>query len=125
MLPRRGFLACAQPHDRVAHPHRLARLERDIAALAVALVEQPQHRDPLRHRRRTGFVDIGLGHVDRDDVRCRLAALFDRRGRCGRGRRAGRAHRLDSLPGTHTERGHERRPAEEPQARHHSGIQAS
>src|SRR3546814_11504069 len=41
LLPRRGFLACAQPHDHVAHPHRLARFERDVAAFAVALVEQP------------------------------------------------------------------------------------
>jgi hypothetical protein len=49
-LPGRGRLAGAKPDDRIAHPNRLARLERDRAGDAVALVEEPEHGDPLRHR---------------------------------------------------------------------------
>jgi hypothetical protein len=65
-LPRGGGLAGAQADDDVADPHRMARLERQIARQAVALVEQADHRDPLRHRGRSGrFVGHGLGDVDR------------------------------------------------------------
>ncbi len=53
-LPGGGGLAGAQADDHVADPDRLARLQREIARQAVALVEQAQHRRPLRHRRGSG-----------------------------------------------------------------------
>jgi hypothetical protein len=53
-LPRLGRLAGAEPHDRVADPHRLAGAQGQIARLAVALVEEAKHGDTLRHRRGAG-----------------------------------------------------------------------
>jgi len=65
-LPRRGRLAGAQPHDHVADAHRLAGPQGQVAPEAVALVEQADHRDPLRHRRRAGReLRHCLGDVDR------------------------------------------------------------
>jgi hypothetical protein len=51
ILPRRGRVARAQADHRVAEANRLAGFQRDVADDAVALVEQPEHRDPLGHRR--------------------------------------------------------------------------
>ena len=73
ILPRRAGIAGAQTDHRIAHADRLAGLERDIADDAVALVEQPEHRDSLAHRGhprhrldRPGHVDgHGIGTVDR------------------------------------------------------------
>jgi hypothetical protein len=53
-FPGRGGLAGTQPDDHVADPDRLPRPQRQVALQAVALVEQAEHRDPLRHRRRAG-----------------------------------------------------------------------
>jgi hypothetical protein len=68
-FPGRGFLARAQPDDRIADPDRFTRFHRQIARLAVALVEQAERRDALVHRRRAL---IGIGritrHVDRLDA---------------------------------------------------------
>jgi len=50
IFPRRGGIASAQADDGIAHADRLAGFERDIADDAVALVEQPKHRDALAHR---------------------------------------------------------------------------
>jgi hypothetical protein len=50
-LPRRGGLAGAQADDDIVDPHRLAGFELDIARLARAFVEKPEHGDTLRHRR--------------------------------------------------------------------------
>jgi hypothetical protein len=50
-LPGRSRLAGAKPHDHVvADPQRLARLQRQLARDAVALVEEAENRHPLRHR---------------------------------------------------------------------------
>jgi hypothetical protein len=51
-LPRRGALASTQMDHGVTNSRRLAGLERDVARLAVTLVEEADHRDTLRHRRR-------------------------------------------------------------------------
>ena len=76
-LPGRGGLAGAQPHDRVADPKRLSRLHRQVALDAVALVEEPDHRDPLRHRSRAGrLAGHRLGHVDGLDLGRRLAVAL-------------------------------------------------
>ncbi len=51
-LPGRGGLAGAQADDDVAIADRLARLQREVLLDAVALVEQADDGDALRHRRR-------------------------------------------------------------------------
>jgi hypothetical protein len=51
-LPRRGLLAGAQAHDHVADANRLTRLQLQVAAGAVSLVEEAQHRHPIGHWRR-------------------------------------------------------------------------
>jgi len=89
-LPRRGLLARTQPQDHIARTHRLTGFEGDVAGLPVALVEQPQHRDPLRHRRRArgqrgGVGDVGGHHflarpgLGRDLDRVRRGGLVLRR----------------------------------------------
>lgn len=50
-LPWGRRLAGAQAHDRAADTQRLARLHRELAGDAVALVEQADHGDALRHGR--------------------------------------------------------------------------
>jgi hypothetical protein len=65
-FPGGGRLAGAQPHDHVADPDRLARPQRQVALEPVALVQQADHGDALRHRRRArSQLGDGLGHVDR------------------------------------------------------------
>jgi len=59
-FPGRGGLAGAQPHDGIAHAQGLARLQRESAREAVALVEQAQFRLALRHWR-AGQFGGGLG----------------------------------------------------------------
>jgi hypothetical protein len=75
-LPRRGRLAGAEADDHVAGPHRLARPKREVPRYSVALVEEADHSDPLRHRRRSGS-DRGhrLRHIDRLRLRLRLLPL--------------------------------------------------
>jgi hypothetical protein len=50
-FPRRGHFARAQAHNHVPDPHRLARLERQVADDAVTLVEQSKDGDAIGHRR--------------------------------------------------------------------------
>jgi hypothetical protein len=65
-LPGRGGLAGAQPDDGIADPDRLARLQRHVARQAVALVEEAEDRDALRHRRGSRRLGgDGLRNVDR------------------------------------------------------------
>jgi len=51
LFPRRGAFARRQAQDDVTHALRFARLQLDVAADGVALVEQSEHRDALGHRR--------------------------------------------------------------------------
>jgi hypothetical protein len=108
-FPGRGRLAGAQPHDNVAGADRLARTEREFAHLAVALVEQPQHRDALRHRCRAGRkLGDGLRHIDRLDFFLILLVLLlgalrraggeGQHGREG-GNRAARRHAQSGVQG--------------------------
>jgi hypothetical protein len=72
-LPGSGGLAGAQPDDRVADPNRLAGLEGDRPGDSVALVDEPEHRDPLRHRSGAGSHGRhGLRDVDGARFRDRL-----------------------------------------------------
>jgi hypothetical protein len=71
-LPRRAGLAGAQPDHHVADPNRLPGLELEVARDAVALVEQPKHRDALRHRSGAGR---DRGHRLRNVDRLRLGLV--------------------------------------------------
>jgi len=51
LFPRRGALACREPHDHVTDAALLAGLDLDVARDVVALVEQPEHCHPVGHRR--------------------------------------------------------------------------
>jgi hypothetical protein len=55
VFPWRGRLAGAQPDDRVLPAHRLAGVERDVLDDPVALVEDSEHCDALRHRGDAAF----------------------------------------------------------------------
>ena len=68
IFPRRGRIAGAQADHGVAEADRLSGLERDVADDAVALVEQPKHRDALAHRSHARHRCHGLGHVDGDGI---------------------------------------------------------
>jgi hypothetical protein len=50
-FPRRGRLAGPQAHDHVFPPDRLAGAQRDVLDDPVALVEEAEDGDALRHRR--------------------------------------------------------------------------
>ena len=71
LLPRGGRLARPQPHDHVFPADRLAGVQRDRLDDAVALVEQAENGDTLRHRRHSalavrsgrGLPRLGQGHV--------------------------------------------------------------
>ena len=58
-------IARTQAHDRIPKADRLSRLEDDIADDPVTLVEQPEHRDALRHRRHPRHRFDRLRRVDR------------------------------------------------------------
>jgi|TARA_Y100000815_G_scaffold81040_1_gene70180 hypothetical protein len=70
IFPWRGGFARLQPHDRIAHPDRFARLQRQVTGQAVALVQQAQHGGSLGHRRAghdaiVGGADRRALHLDR------------------------------------------------------------
>jgi len=113
ILPRRGLFAGAQAHDRAADPRGLAGLHLQIADEAVALVEQPEHRDALTHRSRA----LDPADFLRDPFRFGelrrgfagpLAAVPIARGQRGRRDKRqqrdageGGAHEAQSAPGRH------------------------
>jgi hypothetical protein len=65
VFPRSGRFARAQPHDRVFPAHRLAGVKRDVLDDAVALVEDPEHGNALRHRRYAALAMRGRGSLPR------------------------------------------------------------
>jgi hypothetical protein len=71
-LPGRAGFAGAEANDDVAHPNRLPGLQLDVPRDAVALVEEPQHRDALRHR---GGAGRDRGHRLRNVDRLRLGLV--------------------------------------------------
>jgi hypothetical protein len=78
-LPRRRRLAGSKVDDDVARSHRLARFHRQRLGYSVALVEQPEDGDALRHRSRARRLggDV-LGDVDGGRVARRLAVALRR-----------------------------------------------
>jgi hypothetical protein len=71
-LPRCSRFASAQADDHILPARRLAGMKRDVLDDAVALVEDPEHRHALRHRRNSGLVGAA----------CRSGGIA--RGRSGR-----------------------------------------
>jgi hypothetical protein len=55
-FPRSRRLAGAQPNDRIVQSDRLARLHPNIARDAVALVENAENGDAIRHRSDPGLL---------------------------------------------------------------------
>jgi len=73
-LPRSSRLAGAKADDRVAHAQRLAGLHRQVADDAVALVEQPDHRDAIGHRRLADILQrCALTRIDQRRLRLLIA----------------------------------------------------
>jgi hypothetical protein len=65
LLPRSGRLARAQAHDHVLPADRLAGMQRDTLHDPVALVEDAEHGNPLRHRRHAALAGCGRHHLAR------------------------------------------------------------
>jgi hypothetical protein len=74
-LPRSGRLASAQCDDHILDPPRLARPQGDVADDPVALVEQPEHRDALRHRSHSSLPSGRLHGLGRGRPPARLTLL--------------------------------------------------
>lgn len=74
-FPRRAGFARAQPDSDILDPHRLPWAKRQVADDSVALVEQAEDRDALRHRRDPRLLGGGAGYVDRDRLVCVLFGL--------------------------------------------------
>jgi hypothetical protein len=105
LFPRRRRLAGAQPHDDVLPADRLTGMENDVLDEAVALVEDADHRHPLRHRRDSGRALAQRRRALPDRRRRalvtlpRLAAGGERERRCDR--QQGRAAQLHCYSGIH------------------------
>jgi hypothetical protein len=65
LFPGGGRLAGTQAHDHILPANRLAGMQRHRLDDAVALVEDAQHRDPLRHRRDAALAIGGRGGLAR------------------------------------------------------------
>jgi hypothetical protein len=65
ILPRRAGFAGAQADDGIADPHRLSRLQRDVADDPVAFVEEAEDGHPFRHRSHAGVGIDGFRNIDR------------------------------------------------------------
>lgn len=76
LFPRRRRVARLQAHRYILDPHRLARLQRQVANDAVALVEEAEHRNPLSHRRDPGLVGGRSRYFDGQRLVVRLVTLF-------------------------------------------------
>jgi hypothetical protein len=71
-LPWSGRLARLEPHRDILDPHRLSRLQGQVANDAVPLIEQAKHGDAIGHPRDPGL----LGERARHFQRHRLVARF-------------------------------------------------
>jgi hypothetical protein len=67
-FPRRGRLARAEPDDHVLPPRRLARVKRDVLDDPVALIENAEDPDPLRHRCHAALPGSGRGGLVGGDL---------------------------------------------------------
>jgi len=129
-LPRRGALARAQMHDRVAIAQRLSGAHLQFPGLAVALVEQPQHRHAFGHRRRAFD-----HHLDGAGVELNLVARLiacpaghrqrDARTRRGRGRCGALLPRAPAEPARNADHHRDQQGDARPARIHASGLHAS
>jgi len=71
LLPGRGAFTGAQPQHHVTGALGIARSHRHVATFAIALVEQADHRDALRHRRHARRGGDSAVRIDRLDVAAR------------------------------------------------------
>jgi hypothetical protein len=102
VFPRRRRLARPQPHDRVLPPHRLPGVKRNVLDDPVALVEDAEHRDPLRHRRHPALAVSRRRRLPRRRQRdsLLLVALAARRKGQHRQRDSRRAHVYSGIQGS-------------------------
>jgi hypothetical protein len=102
-FPRRGRLAGAQAYDHVLPPHRLAGVERDVLHDAVALVEDGENGDALRHRGHARLVrtrrDGGVGD-DRSRRILLVAAAARRKGERDQHRCRQASHAYSGIQGS-------------------------
>jgi hypothetical protein len=75
-LPGRRSFASAQAHDRVLDLNRLARTNGEVANDAVALVEQAEHGNPLRHRGNPCLIGGSRGRRGRRGALLRRGSAF-------------------------------------------------
>jgi hypothetical protein len=80
-LPRRGLFAGAQAHDHILPADRLAGPQRDVLDDPVALVEDAEHGDALRHRGHSALPRRGCRRIRRHRRGCVL--LLDAFAACG------------------------------------------
>jgi len=124
LFPRCGLFAGAQADNGIAHPHRLPRLQRDLATDAVALVEQSDDRDPFGHRRTAGRHRDVRGRDGFD----RIALVRPVGGDILRGHRLPIRRRAMQRPVAEDAgqpQHHQQHAGSEPASRHPSGVQAS
>jgi hypothetical protein len=72
LFPGSRRLAGAQPHDHIFPPDRLAGMQRNRLHDAIALVEDAEHRDALRHGRHAALPSRGRGNLSRTWSGCIL-----------------------------------------------------
>jgi hypothetical protein len=92
LFPWRGRFACAQADNHILPPHRLTRTQRDILDDPIALVEDAEHRDALRHRRHAILARRTRGDLPRPgDASARLFVALAARSERKRGQQQGSA----------------------------------
>jgi hypothetical protein len=87
-LPWSRGLTGAETDDHVLPARRLPRVKRHILDDAVALVEDAEHRDALRHRSDPGLVDVRPRTAGLGDGRGRRILLIAAAAACGEAERA-------------------------------------
>jgi hypothetical protein len=87
-LPRCGGLAGAEANHHILDPHRLARPHPEVANDSVALVQEPDHRDPPGHRGNARLFGGSARHIDGDQLIAFLDLLRTIAARCRQQRKS-------------------------------------
>jgi hypothetical protein len=101
LFPRSGRLARAEANDHVLPPGRLAGMKRDVLDDPVALVEDADDRDPLRHRGHAALPRRSRGRLTagrRGVLLTALPARGERKG--GKQRSGGAVHAYSGIQGS-------------------------